>query len=297
LASVVQLVRTVTGWSFSPVDFGGGWNTAITSGAVAFGLYFAGRAATEAVSRRSRRLVADVRPWVALAGTALAAWLLIVVIRQPQNEASVIAAFVAPLGFALGALWPALLPRQIAPWWLLLLGFFLVIPISLVAIAATPSEFSDTPSAIDVDAWNRRAEVIGPWWVDPMSAESPVISSGGWGTTTAGATQAQWELSAPGALRGLQDLRAEAWHADPIHDWAVDTRFTEPFATASVQRDATQLRAAITLTTVPGVGDWQIALTGVDTDGTRYLVDLSMGGRSTFTGTPLDWILATADNL
>jgi len=80
-AGMVQLAVRALSVDFVLNTYGG-WNSAITALAIAFGLFHAGRAMTDAVSVTGRRLRSEVRPWVAAIGTALAAGVL-VLLEQP----------------------------------------------------------------------------------------------------------------------------------------------------------------------------------------------------------------------
>ena len=112
LAGAVQLADRLfeTGWTFQFTDQG--WNTLITSGAFAVGLYFAGRAVPRAMSIASRRPVGELRPWVATIGTAATFAIFFFVIEMPLNWASAIGMAVVPLAFGLGAYRPHLLPSR-----------------------------------------------------------------------------------------------------------------------------------------------------------------------------------------
>ena len=75
---------------------------------------------------------------------------------------------------------------------------------------------------------------------------------------------------------------------------ALDSRWTEPFAVASVEREGPTLSGTVVTTTEPGISVWELFLTGAGPDSRRYVVASGGGGNSTFTGTVWDWVIAVA---
>lgn len=285
LTALVQLSGRLlgNGWRLEFSDQG--WNAALVAAAIATGLYYAGRAIPRAVSRSSRRLVRDVRPWAVSILTVLAAALLLLVVESPHNAASVVAFMLAPGATVLGAYHPTLLPDRVRLSHAAIAALaMLVLAISLGAAATL--EVGDEP-APTIGAPDRGLSRIGPNW--PGHA----VLSGGWGQQ-GGVVRWAAEVVRPGALVDLRDLRLEAWHADPA-TFDIDARHDAPFATAPVIVDGSELRAEIVTTGEPGVSFWDLVLTGVGPDGRRYVVDAGNGGSSTFTGTAWDWIVAVTD--
>jgi hypothetical protein len=74
----------------------------------------------------------------------------------------------------------------------------------------------------------------------------------------------------------------------------IDPRSDGPLATARLTGDGRSYTAAIVTTDEPGVSGWTLIVTGVDEHGTRYVIDASGGGASTFTGSVWDWIVAVS---
>lgn len=291
-AGVVQLVSGLMdrNWTLQTSD--GGWNTLMMAGAVALGLYFAGRAIAEAVAVASRRLYADVRVPVALSGTLLAGIFLTLVIDVPQNAASVIGLAAAPLAFGLGAVRPGLLPRRFLASWLVFGTLAVLLPLSVLLLAggSVSGGVGDDSPVIAQATWERRLEAVGPWW----GGEQTTAFSNGWGSTERG-TRGYWEVADARSLSGLTDLRAEAWRSDPETLWLLDARYAEPFAMASVVRDGSTLTADVITTAEPGVSHWELVLTGLGPDGVRYVVAAGSAGTSTFTGSVWDWVVAVSD--
>jgi hypothetical protein len=279
-----------TGWSLATSDQG--WNTMLIALAAALGLYYAGRVMPDRLARASRRLMRDVRPWAVSATTVLAASITILIVDAAQNWASVVALALAPGAVALGAYRPRLMPSDLRAY-----AAIVVLAMALPVAILAASGVGTSAGAVDVDhgPQDRNLPHIGPAWpaiIDPH--EYPFIESGGWSRTADG--RIAWDATiAPGALRGVGDLRLEAWHT---HDagFAIDTSHDAPFATAVPKRHGATLEAVIDTERVPGVGGWDLVLTGVGPDGVRYVLAAGSGGHSTFTGSVWDWVTAVIDD-
>lgn len=292
VAGAVQLLGTPLNRDWTMLMGDGGWNTLLMAGAVALGLYSAGRAIAEAVAVGSRRLYADVRLPVALIGTLLAGIFLTLVIDVQQNAASVIGLAAAPLAFGLGALRPELLPRRFVGSWVLFGGLVVLVPLGAFLAMVGPGPGASV--SISQATWERRVEAVGPWWMGPEATEQ-LLTSSGWGTGQVGEIRTSWEVASGVSLVGLRDLRAEAWRSDPQGMGLLDTQYRAPFAVAPVEVEGRMLTAELVTTREPGVSSWMIVLTGVGPDGVRYVLDASSGGSSTFTGTAWEWIVAVTD--
>jgi len=138
---------------------------------------------------------------------------------------------------------------------------------------------------------DRNLGQVGPWWPPSVDADGlPPIEGGGW--SQMGNGPVLWSAAfEPGALAELHSLRLEAWHSD-LATFAIDDRFMEPFAVAVPSRGDGTLAAAIDTESEPGVGAWQLVLTGVGPDDVRYVLVAGGGGNSTFTGSVWDWVTA-----
>ena len=295
LLAVVQLSDSLfkTGWTFQFSDQG--WNTLITTGAIALGLYHAGRAVPRAVGIASRRPIADVRPWVASLGTAAAFFLLVFVMEMPHNWPSAIALIIAPLAFALGSYQPTLIHRRLHLPWIVIVALVVLIPVGLLASAGENGE-GPVPSAwgeglVTIDWGEERVAIVGPAWASDRALQ---LDSSGW-SNDGHAVTATWELGSPAQIAGLRDLRVEAWREDPDVIGRLDTRWNEPFAVAGVEREGATLSGTVVTTAEPGISMWELFLTGVGADGRRYVVASGGGGNSTFTGTVWDSVVAITD--
>lgn len=289
LFAAAQLLHLVLGgdWFFGTTDQG--WTSLMTAGAVAVGLYFAGRAATEAISVSSRRLLADVRPWIVGIVTALVFPLLFIVIQVPQNWASVVGFALSPGGFAIGAYRPGLLPRRIGLPLVVMALFAVVASIGLgLAMGSGGARDQPTPAAGPPDGGR---SIVGPRWVD-TPVDGVMFSESGQSYEISGAVRYEWRLADGVSLAGLTDLRAEAWRADPARPFQLHPGYHEPFAIASIERIGETLQGSLVTTNEPGVFAWELILTGVGPDGRRYVLDSGTGQMSTFTGSAVDWIIA-----
>ena len=266
----------------------GGWNTTLTAIPLATALYFAARAATRAAAVTSRHLATRVRPWVAVAGTLLSGWILLFVMEAAQSPASVVALSLVPLAATAGAYRPTLLPVRPRVPWVVIVGIVALIPLGVLVSTVLPPT-SNVGAEVPASAWERRTDIVGPTWQPPTG--TPLFGSQGWSTTGAG-IEAEWYLEDTAALASFSELRLEAWHVERGSDWRLDARHDAPFAVAPATREEDRLIGTVRTDRDPWVHRWELVLTGVGADGTRYVLDASGGGQSSFTGTAADWVRA-----
>lgn len=275
-----------TGWNLQTSD--GGWNTMFTAVAIGVGCYFAGRVLPDRFARASGHLTVDVRPWVLTVGVALVAVMTVLVLESPQNWASVIALVIAPFGLVLGAYRPSLLPGRTRFGLVAIVLTLLVVSIVGLTVASAAGRGApvEVPEVAD-----RGLSTIGPEW-HPTADFAPALESSSWGE---GAEGTGWEatLASGVSLDEFEDLRLEAW-ASTDGGMRLDPASDGPFAIAPVAQSGRHLAATIDTAGEPGVTFWNLILTGVADDGVRYVLDASMGGQSTFTGSAWDWIVAVA---
>jgi uncharacterized membrane protein len=269
-----------------------GWNTFLGSGAIGIGLYLAGRAMPETISRNGHRMVSDVRPWVAGVVTAVAFWLTVFVIEVPHNWASVAAWTLVPLAFAFGAYRPGLLPRWRVPLAWIVVAILLV-PMLGVALAGGGEGASD-PAATEMP-FDDATVHVGARWEEGLGVGGSLFASSGMPIGPDDGARFEWELADGARLTGVTGIRAEAWHSDPDAPWRIDATFEAPFSVAPVERNGLTLAAELDVTDHPGVSYWELILTGVGPDGHRYVLDSGMVNVSTFSGTVLDWVVAVTD--
>jgi NAD(P)-dependent dehydrogenase (short-subunit alcohol dehydrogenase family) len=281
-----------TTWRFEFTDQG--WNTTLTAGAIALGLYFAGRAMPRTMSTVSRRPFTQVRQWVAAFGTMSAFGVLVFAADMPHNWASAIGATLAPIGFAVGAYRPGLLPGRVRwPYHVIVGAFLLVAALSaMFALSNQPGGASEHVTA--GEPGDRGLAVVGPWRNDPMTSDEPLLWSIYLGDQTGEGERYEWELNGNAAMAGLRGLRVEAWHSNASPHGELDQRYDEPFAVAPIERTGRMLTASLDTASTPGVSSWELIVTGVGRDGTRYIVDAGTILSSTFTGSVWDWIVAVS---
>jgi hypothetical protein len=286
LAMLVQTAGSVfgTGWNLMTSDQG--WNTMLTAFAIGFGCYFAGRVLPDRLATRSRRLAVDVRPWILVAAVPLVAAMTVFVLESPQNPASVVALTLAPLALVLGAYRPDLLPGRIRLGLVVILTGFAFVAILSIGMAARSVSGGEGPAQVD-EPVDRGLGMVGPEW------SSPATFDGSSWELVEGTMRWHGELADGVSLAGFHDLRLEAWRSVD-HGYVLDPAYDRPFATATVTGDGRSYTADIVTTDEPGVTAWTLVLTGVDRNGTRYVIDASGGGSSTFTGSAWDWIVAVA---
>lgn len=296
LASLVatvglQLLRPVLGlpeWSgWTP-----GWNSVITGAGSAIGAGLAGAAAVRVVAARSWRRPSDVRVAVALVGATILGYLTLVSAAENLNWASVLAYIAVPVAFVVGARFERLGPprwrRLVTGTAALLLG---------VLVVGTAGGYASRGGPGGGYAWNDSThgyEMVAPWWQEPGSPNSDIVSSGeGWGAT--GIDSVTVEATSAAALSKFEDYRLEAWQAEAPQDgWALLPGQTGPFATAPVNIEGATVSGTIAFNSEPDVVWAQIVLTASRPDGHRYLLWASGPQQSEFFGSVASWFAAVA---
>lgn len=127
-----------------------------------------------------------------------------------------------------------------------------------------------------------------------MTSDEPLLWSIYLGDQTGEGERYEWELNGNAAMAGLRGLRVEAWHSNASPHGELDQRYDEPFAVAPIERTGRMLTASLDTASTPGVSSWELIVTGVGRDGTRYIVDAGTILSSTFTGSVWDWIVAVS---
>ena len=110
----------------------------------------------------------------------------------------------------------------------------------------------------------------------------------GWFQETDGAVRVELEATSAIAAREWRDLRLEAWHALPS-SMGVDPNYDAPFVSVPVEAVDGTVEATLALNRTPGVANWWVALTGLGSDGERYVLSAPAGGNTTFRGSVWDW--------
>jgi hypothetical protein len=138
--------------------------------------------------------------------------------------------------------------------------------------------------------------MIAPRWAGSRTGEEPVLWNIRLGDPSGAGASYEWELNGDAALAGLHDLRVEAWHVQMgATSPQLDADQREPFAVAPIERDGRTLTASLDTSSTPGTNMWELIVTGVGSDGTRYILDAGTVLNSTFTGSAWDWFVAVSD--
>ena len=288
---LMALVRAAAGWVgvTLALNWAGGWNTLLTAIALDAGALLAGAAAVRAAALAGWRSVSDVRTPVALVGGAVVGWIVLVVLSQALNWASVAALLLVPVSFALGTR----LDRLQLP------NIGMVVAAVLVGLLATTGLFLATSQSGDGEAvpqtWNPSAagDVIAPWWQDP-SAGGPVWFSGGSANYfQAGVVDLQLTAGNAAQVAYFHDYRLEAWRSQsPEGSSALVPDQTGPFAFAPATPEGNNVAGTLYFDRSPDI-DWaQVAVTAVAPDGRRYLLSVSGPGPVEFHGSVWDWFAA-----
>jgi hypothetical protein len=287
------LTRGGAGVGFLIVD--PGWYTALGALTLWFAAWAAGRMFVTVAARESHRPGGGIRPWIAVSGGVVVAWLALIWLRGPQNLASVLALGVVPVWFALAAMTGSdrPIPRTrlarragLALFVTMALGLPLLALAVSAPITTTLSSVGSGPYASVQDMFRALGfDMAGRLPADiPMVAGSGFSQAGGVITATAdgaAALSARWH-----------DLRIEAWRAN-LTTGSLDRTSPAPFAIAPVHIVGNDgLAGSVRVDATRDVSTFMIVLTGVAPDGQRDFLT-SLGGTNTsFNGSALDWLRA-----
>ncbi len=278
-------------WSFPD----SGWFTAIWSVALWFAAWQGGRTIVSVVARRSHRRAERVRPFAAVGGGALVAWLAVVWLQAPQNVASVLVLVLVPVVFVIAVMTGSdrLIDRskQARRASLALLVIVVVAVPFLIALfgASVGSELS----AVGPIPFNSMEELLASQGFDMPGRyvpDPPALGNPDW-TINHGVARVEIENAAVVSAR-WHDLRVEAWRAD-LTNGSLDRAYRAPFAVAPMALEqGSMLVGAVRVDRTRDVSGWLLVVTGTAADGGRDLV-VSLGGtNTTFTGSALDWLTA-----
>ena len=274
-----------------------GWFTAVAATTLWFGAWAAGRAFVSRAARGAHRRAESIRPFIAVAGALVIAWLALVWLRGPQNLGSVVVLALVPAWFAMAA-WtgsdrPIARSRRARVATLgLVATLALCLPLLVVA-AATPiatslSSVGSGPYASMADLLHAEGfDMAGRYVADP-----PDFGGTSWSIKD-GVAQVTLSQGAAAATTRWHDLRVEAWRSN-FDTGALDLAYRTPIATSPLSMIASDdaLSGAVRVDNVRGVSEFWLVVTGVAADGQRDLL-VSLGGtNTTFTGSALDWLTA-----
>lgn len=271
-----------------------GWFTAFGVAAFWVSAWLAGRTLVSVAARRSHRPAGRVRPWAAVIGGTLVAWLALVWFTAAQNLFSVIALGLVPAVFVAatltGADRPIERPRRARVASLALFAT-VVIAIPLLAwMAATPVQTQ--LSGVVRGPYASMQELLHATGFDlpgRFVPDLPELGDIDWRVEHGLATASLGGVAAVTAR--WRDLRLEAWRARPS-DGDLDRAYPLPFATAPLTVQAGRLVGAVRVDRTRDVFQWQLVVTGIAADGGRDLVARLGGTNSTFTGSAWDWLTA-----
>jgi hypothetical protein len=272
-----------------------GWYSAVGATTFLVAAWAAGRMFVTVAARESHRPAGWIRPWIALFGGIVVAWLALVWLRVPQNLASVLVLGSVPVCFALAALTGSdrpILRTRLARRAGLALFATMAFGLPILAFAGT------TPVATSLSAvgsgpyasMQAMLHALGFDMAGRLLVQEPDFGDESWSASNgvatisvgnAGAITAQWH-----------DLRIEAWRA-LLDTGGLDRSSPDPIATAPVSVTAGDaLVGSIRVDGVRGVAQFMIVLTGVAPDGQRDFLTSLGGTNTTFNGSALDWLRA-----
>ena len=272
-----------------------GWYTALGATTLWFAAWAAGRSFVAVAARESHRPDAWLRPWIALLGGLVIAWLALVWLRVPQNLASVLVLAAVPASFAVAALTGS--DRPIARTRLARrAGLLLFVTVAfglpvLALVGATP--VATSMLAVGSGPYPSMADLLKAQNLDltgRLVDDVPDVGGSSWSNSN-GIVMVTVENGTALSSR-WHDLRFEAWRATLASD-AVDRAWATPFATvpAALTGDQ-QLAGSLRVDGTRNASAFLIVLTGVATDGQRDFITSLGGSNTAFNGSVLDWLRA-----
>jgi heme exporter protein D len=272
-----------------------GWYTVLPVAALWIAAWFAGRTLVSVVARQSHRPAARVRPWAAVIGGTVIAWLALVWLTAAQNLFSVIALAFVPAVFVAAVLTGTDRPiersgRARAASLALLATVAIAVPL-LVWMAATPvqTQLSGVGSVVPYASMQELLHATGFDLPGRYVADPPEFGTMNM-QVDRGLVTESIEGGAAATTR-WHDLRLEAWHATQSGG-EIDRAFTAPFATAPMAVQSDHLVGAVRVDRTRDVSQWVLVVTGIAADGGRDLIATVGGSNSTFTGSAWDWLTA-----
>lgn len=290
-AALVSRLGTGSTWLIEDA----GWFTAVGASTFVVAGWAAGRMFVAVAARESNRPAERVRPWIALLGGVVVAWLALVWLRVPQNLASALVLAAVPITFSAAALTGS--DRPIARTRLarragLLLFATLAFGLPILAFAGT-TPVATSLSAVGTEPYASMQDMLRALGFDMagrLTAQEPDFGSESWSASNGVVTVSLG--NATELTSQWHDLRIEAWRAI-LATSGLDRSSSQPFATATVAVSADDaLVGSIRVDGVRGVSQYTIVLTGVAPDGQREFLTNLGGTNTSFNGSVLDWLRA-----
>jgi hypothetical protein len=291
VAAILTHGGTNGGWLIEDA----GWYTAVGATTLWVAAWAAGRGFVPVVAREAHRPADRVRPWIALLGGLVIAWLALAWLRVPQNLASVLVLAFVPVCFAAAALTGSDRPigrTRLARRAGLALFATLAFGLPILAFAGTtPAAASLTPVGSGPYAsMDDMLHALGFDMAGRLTAQEPDFGDESW-TASNGVVTVSVDNAA--VITGQwHDLRIEAWRAI-LATGGLDRLSPQPIATAPMSvSKGDSLVGSIRVDRVRNVSQFVIVLTGVAPDGQRAFLT-SLGGTNTsYNGSVLDWLTA-----
>jgi hypothetical protein len=290
-AAVMTRGGTSGGWLIQDA----GWSTAVGATTLWFAAWAAGRAFVAVAARESHRPAERVRPWIAVLGGLVIAWLALAWLRVPQNLASALVLAVVPASFVAATLTGS--DRPIARTRLarragLALFATMAFGLPILAFAAT-TPVATSLSAVGSGPYASMQDMLHALGFDltgRLPAQEPDFGDESWSASNGVATVSVGNAA---VITGQwHDLRIEAWRAI-LATGGLDRSSPQPIATAPVAvSSGDSLVGSIRVDGVRGVSQFAIVLTGVASDGQREFLTNLGGTNTTFNGSVLDWLKA-----
>jgi hypothetical protein len=297
--------------------FGGSWGsildtTSTTLLALGVGAYAAGLKVTPVVAARAGYHLRVARRATTALGGALIAGYALFCWSGTLHWTAIAILLSLPAWFVVGAWRATAAAFPSRRWRLQVLGLaFLIVPLGLVLGA------SQEPQGGGSMAWFPGVERIGLPTPEAVATAQDIESGS---ATGAGIASMHTVIRDRAVLAGWRDLRVEAWRGvgqvggiDPTL-MAVDAVADRPFAIGpaavglpgqtpfeplssgtAAPPGAVELGGSVRIDRSPSVSLAWIAITGIGTDGRRYIINGPSFESTAFSGTTWDWLTAVVE--
>lgn len=249
------------------------------------GAFFGAREAVLVAARASRRRVAAVGRWFALAGAPVVAVLALVVFEVDLDPLAVVGLALVPVAFVAGCLagprvhWPAHPVR-----WAAAASVAALLLVAIAALGGPATRTWGSPPIGNGMGFERVAASLPP-------GSEPLVD--GASATGSGypAARLSFDWAPVVVFTAWHDLRLEAWRGT-ARDGGIAPDATGPYAVATPDDTGGSLRFTIRVNGRPEVTHYWLVLTGADAAGKRWILAPPTTGWTSFHGSVADWLRA-----
>lgn len=273
-----------------------GWFTAMLAVGSWFAAWHAGRSLVPTLAVRSHRRAERVRPFAALLGGLLVAWLSLGWLQAPQNLVSVSALALVPVVFVVAAATGSddeLVRSRAARRASLALFATVVVSVPLLLLAAG-APVDQRASAVGFGPYDSMGELLEAQGLDMPGRfvpDPPALEAGEW-RFDRGVVRVELG-NAPVLAERWTDLRLEAWRSE-LSTGRLERSSPRPFVTAPLSpTDRGTFVGSVRVDRTRDVSGFAVVVTGTAQDGVRDLVVTLGASNTTFSGSVVDWLVGS----